>query len=116
MGAGQGASEGRVSQASGHSDEDGHILRLTAGHDGIDGHMPGGGVPMSNGQDSHGLIPFQVGIFQEGFNLLEGGRDDGRSIGPVHVREIGVDLIQRPEEYVIPDVAPAASDAHGTLV
>ena len=66
-------------------DDDGHVLRAAASHDGVDGDLVGHDDLIAAGDLADDFVPAKAAGGQHRLHRGVGGRDDGQPIGPAGV-------------------------------
>ena len=78
-------------------DDDGEVLGLAAGHDGVDGDLLDGGGAHVRGKDGDEVLGVAGGAFEHAHDALEGGRDNGEAVGEALVEEELVEIVAGPD-------------------
>ena len=84
-----------------HGDEQRHVFRFAARHDGVDGYVPSGDVAVRAGHDNHRLVPSVIAVLEVAVRFLLRGRHERQTVRPLHGDEERVDLMDVTPEHIV---------------
>ena len=74
--------EGGIEHGLGGGEDDGEVLGLATGHDGVGGDFADGNFAATLGEAADDFVGGSLSDGEEFFDALYGGRDDGETVGP----------------------------------